>query len=66
MFPQSHQEIARGHHADLLREATQERLGRTAQSRKTAKPARLQAAALRWAIAAARKAVTGRAAVHPA
>jgi hypothetical protein len=66
MFPQSHQEIARGHHADLLREATQDRLGRIAQGDKPARPALVRAAALRWAFATARKAVARRAAIHPA
>src|SRR5437879_5760585 len=67
VFPLSHQEIARDRYADLLREATQERLASIARNGEPAEStARLRAAALRWAAAVARGAIPKRPAVHPA
>jgi hypothetical protein len=67
VFPQSHQEIARARHADLLREATQDRLGRIAQGDDVpAEPAHGHTTALRWAAAVVGRAVSSRPAVHPA
>lgn len=57
MFPTSHQEIARARHADFLREATQERLAAVARGGGPTASARLREAGLKWATAAARRAV---------
>jgi hypothetical protein len=66
VFPQSHQEIARAHHAELIREATQERLARIAQDGETIRPARVRATTLRAATAAVRRAVARRPAIRAA
>jgi hypothetical protein len=63
MFPQSHQEIARARHADLIREATQERLGRIAQGGETIRPTRVRFAFFRAGTAVVRRAVARRPAV---
>jgi hypothetical protein len=49
MFPQAHQEIARARHAELIREATQERLAAQLQEREQtpASPSRFAQWALR-------------------
>jgi len=46
VFPNPHQEIARGRHADLLREATQERLAASIREG-TVRPERVQSGARR-------------------
>ena len=48
MHPFVNQEIARYHHADLLREATQARLARTARLDRHPRKRRLAAARLTW------------------
>src|SRR3954468_24447675 len=49
VFPQSPQEIARGRHADLIREATQERFAADVREGAPARPSRLRGWALHWA-----------------
>ena len=68
MFPQSHQEIARARHADLIREATQERLARQAQERAPDSPTKVHFGdvALRWALTVVRGVGARRAAVRTA
>jgi hypothetical protein len=55
MFPESHQEIARAHHADLLRQATQERLGRVVRHKASEESAQKRAAALKLAVGGLRR-----------
>jgi hypothetical protein len=68
VFPQSHQEIARARHADLIREATQERLARHARDGAPDSPGRVRVGdmALRWALTVVRRVGTRRAAVRTA
>jgi hypothetical protein len=66
MFPQSQQELVRAHHADLLREATQERLGRVVRNRAAAESAPERAAALKLAVAVVRRMLARRPVVRTA
>jgi len=61
VFPQSHQEIARARHADLIREATQERLAAAVREGTRERNSDLGFRALRWA-----RTVSGRLAVRTA
>jgi len=55
VFPLSHQEIARDRHADLLREAKQERLAALLREDAPARTSRLGEKALRWASSVTRR-----------
>jgi len=61
VFPQSHQELARQRHADLIREATQERLAASVREGTRERHGDLGLRALRWA-----RTVTRRPAVRTA
>jgi len=61
VFPQSHQELARARHADLIREATQARLAAVAREGTRERSGVMGFRALRWA-----RTVTRRPAVQTA
>jgi hypothetical protein len=63
MFPQAHQEIARARHADLIREATQERLAALVREGEAPEPSPSRLA--QWTVRFA-SGLRRRAAVHAA